>query len=279
MKRLKFALTFNAIFSFVTGLLLVTMPDYISQLFGVNHGASFSYLGLSLVLFSIIVLYVSRQRHIHILNALIISLLDLIWVLASLIILILDPFQFKMTGDIIIAAVALIVLLIAIMQIFGITKLDQKNNSGYKEFRFERSVPANKSRVWQVISDVANYHHFAPNIDDVEIISGNGKGMIRKCSQGKNSWTEDCIKWKDGDQFSFRVNTNEPDYPYPLSFLQGTWKATPVSDGESKIEMIFELKYSSKSFNILLHPLMAPKFRNIVEELLDNWEKKIKSSV
>lgn len=278
MKRLKFALTFNAIFSLVTGLLLVTMPDYISQLFGVTHGASFFYLGLSLVLFSIIVLYVSRQRHIHILYALIISLLDLIWVLASLIILILDPFQFKMTGDVIIAAVALIVLSIAIMQLFGIAKVDQVKSDN-KVLSFERIVPGNNIKVWNIISDVANYHRVAPNIDDVQIISGNGEGMVRQCSQGKSSWTEECIDWKDGEQFSFKVNTDDPNYPFPLSFLQGTWKVASANNGESKIELVFEFQYKRKAFNVLLHPLMAPKFKSIAEELLDNWEKKITSEI
>jgi ribosome-associated toxin RatA of RatAB toxin-antitoxin module len=278
MKRLKFALTFNAIFSLVTGLLLVTMPDYISQLFGVTHGASFFYLGLSLVLFSIIVLYVSRQRHIHILYALIISLLDLIWVLASLIILILDPLQFKMTGDVIIAAVALIVLSIAIMQLFGIAKVDQVKSDN-KVLSFERIVPGNNIKVWNIISDVANYHRVAPNIDDVQIISGNGEGMVRQCSQGKSSWTEECIDWKDGEQFSFKVNTDDPNYPFPLSFLQGTWKVASANNGESKIELVFEFQYKRKAFNVLLHPLMAPKFKSIAEELLDNWEKKITSEI
>ena len=278
MKSLKFALTFNAIFSLVTGLLLVTMPDYISQLFGVTHGASFFYLGLSLVLFSIIVLYVSRQRHIHILYALIISLLDLIWVLASLIILILDPLQFKMTGNVIIAAVALIVLSIAIMQLFGIAKVDQVKSDN-KVLSFERIVPGNNIKVWNIISDVANYHRVAPNIDDVQIISGNGEGMVRQCSQGKSSWTEECIDWKDGEQFSFKVNTDDPNYPFPLSFLQGTWKVASANNGESKIELVFEFQYKRKAFNVLLHPLMAPKFKSIAEELLDNWEKKITSEI
>lgn len=274
MKRLKFALTFNSLFSAITGLLLVIFSNYISQIFDVNQTTPFSYLGVALVLFSFLVIYISLQQPIQILPALIISFLDIIWVLASLFILIFDTFQFSVTGHAITAAVALIVFAIAMMQLFGIAKVDQVK-SGNKVLSFERIVPGNNIKVWNIISDVANYHHVAPNIDDVQIISGNGEGMVRQCTQGKSSWTEDCVKWNDGEEFSFKVNTDDPSYPFPLSFLQGTWKVAPANNGESKIEMVFEFQYKRKAFNVLLHPLMAPKFRSIAEELLDNWEKKL----
>jgi hypothetical protein len=60
--------------------------------------------------------------------------------------------------------------------------------------------------------------------------------------------------------------------------LQGTWKVLPTNSNEkTKIEMIFELQYKKKAFDIILHPFMAPKFGSIVDELLDNWESKLVS--
>ncbi len=276
MNLLRFALTFNSIFSFVTGLTLTLWGSTISEIFGVNDYLIFTLLGVSLVGFSIAVFGVSRQKPIRPLPVLVIIILDLVWVLASIPLLLLNPLELTETGNIIIGVVALVVFTVAFMQLIGLSKVDSNDTTGFKELIVERSINADKQAVWEVISDVANYHHVAPNIDDVKIISGKGEGMIRECSQGKSSWTEDCVLWKEGEQFSFRANTNAKDYPFPFTFLQGTWRVIPNGHNHSKIELKFEFRFKRKILNILLHPLMAPKFRSIVKELLDNWEEKLK---
>jgi len=275
MKILRFALIFNSAFSFATGLTLALQGYAIAEIFGVDETPVFTLLGIGLLAFSIAVFAVSRQKPVQTLAVLVIIILDLVWVLSSIPLLLLNPFEFTQTGNIIVGAVALVVFLAALMQSTGLSKVDSNDTTGYKELKFERSVNANTQTVWDVISDVANYHHVAPNIDDVKIISGNGTGMVRECSQGDGRWTEECILWNEGEQFSFKVNTDAPDYPFPLSFLQGTWEVTPHGANQSKIEMKFEFKYKRNILNVLLHPLMAPKFRSIVKELMDKWEEKI----
>lgn len=275
MKSLRYSLRFNSLFSLATGLTLAVQSGEIAQLFGVQESWPFTVLGISLILFSAAVYYVSRQKRILPLPVLIIIVLDLVWVLASIPLIIVNPFEITQIGNILVGVVAVIVFTAAFMQSIGLSKVDKNPETGFKELEFERTVAAENHTVWKVISDVANYHHVAPNIDDVKILSGSGKGMVRQCSQGKGSWTEKCISWQDGDHFSFQVNTDEPNYPFPLSFLQGTWKVIPNGGNHTKIKMRFELQYNKKILNIILHPLMAPKFGDIVEELLDNWEKKL----
>jgi len=275
MNILRFGLTFNALFSFVTGLTLVLRSHAIAEIFGVENTPAFMILGVSLILFSIVVFSVSLQKPIRPLPAFVISVMDLFWVLGSALLLLLNPFEFTHTGNVIVGVVALLVLLAAVMQGTGIWTVDKNPDTGRKELKFNRLVDADAKTVWNLISDVANYHHVAPNIDDVKIISGSGEGTVRECSQGDGRWTEDCILWKDGEQFSFRVNTEAPDYPFPFSFLQGTWIVVPKGRNQSVIEMTFEFQYKKDILNLLLHPMMAPKFRSIVKELLDNWEKKL----
>lgn len=275
MKLLQIALIFNSLFSLATGTLLAAQSEKMAQLFGIQLSLPFTVLGFGLITFSIAVYIISRQNPVRPLLVLIIIVLDFIWVLASFILLITNPFEITQTGNILAGAVAFIVFTIALIQSIGLSKIDTNSKTGFKQLRFERIVDADSQQVWNMISDVAHYHHVAPNIDEVEIISGNKQGMIRRCSQGKYNWTENCIHWNDGEQFSFRVNTNEPDYPFPLSFLQGTWKVLPLRESKSKIEMVFEFQYKKKLFNILLHPLMGQKFRSIAEELLDTWESKL----
>jgi len=275
MEFLKFALLSNSLFSLTIGIILTVQASSISNLFGVQESWFFTALGIALVLFSTILFYIGRQKPIHPISAFVIIILDIMWVAGSAVILLLDPFNLTQTGNILIGIVALIVLVITLLEARGLYLLDKNPKTGFKEFKYKRKVSANKSTAWKIISDVANYHHVAPNIDEVKVISGLGEGMVRQCSQGDGTWTEKCILWNEGVEYSFRVNTDAPSYPFPFSFLQGTWKVQPINERESIIEMLFELQFSKKIYNLLLHPFMAPKFDKIVDELLDNWEGKI----
>ncbi len=126
-----------------------------------------------------------------------------------------------------------------------------------------------------MISDVGNYHTVAPNIDNSQIISGEKNGMVRSCSHGKDSWTETCTLWEDESQYSFKVNTEAEDYPYPLKFLKGTWIVNEVSNNETEIIMVFEFEYKKAIQNVLIHPLMKFQFTKVCKEVLDNWQAKI----
>lgn len=128
MESLKTALMLNAVFSLVTGIILVFGSGPISQIFSVSQDRPFFFLGFGLILFASTVFYVGRQKPIEIFQAYIISAQDFIWVLASILLLIIDPFQFSKAGNVIIAVVALIVLAFALMQVSAITKVNRNLN-------------------------------------------------------------------------------------------------------------------------------------------------------
>lgn len=130
MKSLKTALMLNAVFSLVTGIILVFSSGPIAQIFSVSQGRPFFFLGFGLILFASIVFNIGRQKQIEPFQAYIISAQDLIWVLASILLLIFDPFQFSKAGNVIIAVVALIVLAFALMQVSAIITINRNSNSG-----------------------------------------------------------------------------------------------------------------------------------------------------
>ena len=182
MKRV---LIINALFSGLSGILLIVLHKPVAHMFGVNSSSPFWIVGIVLLLFSFSIVYeIKRQNSLAILW---IITQDLLWVIASVYLLIFNPFDISLLGNYTIAVVAIIVLIMAINQVSALAKVDTVNISGDKQFKFSRTVKATKSDAWTVISDVANYHKVAPNIDDVKIISGNGEGMIRSCSHRKES--------------------------------------------------------------------------------------------
>lgn len=186
-------------------------------------------------------------------------------------------FRQLISGNEAFALVALSVLFLAVGQVQALAQTGASGSQkGMKQFVFKREVKAPKLMVWAVISDVGNYHEVAPNIDTSTIVSGSGKGMVRHCSHGKDQWSEVCTLWDEESAYSFEVNTEAPDYPYPLSFLKGNWAVEEVSENRSRIVMTFDFRYKRGWQRVFLHPFMKSRFGKICEELLDNWEQLLK---
>jgi len=273
MNSLQKHLTANAVFSTLCGIIVLVFQEKVEQIFNVEPSNFFLVLGTLLILFALsIVVEIKKQRAIPILW---ITIQDMLWVIGSVILMVWNPFNISIEGNIIIGIVAFFVLLFGFGQARGLSRIDEGANRGEKVFQFERKVKGTRSQVWDVISDVANYHQVAPNIDGSEIISGEKQGMVRSCSHGKDSWTETCTLWEEEKQYSFMVDTTAPDYPYPLKSLKGTWIVDELTANESKISMVFEFEYKKDIQNILVHPFMKYKFTKVCKELLDNWRKLI----
>ncbi len=273
MNQLQKSLLVNALFSGISGIVLVAINRPIANLFGISNTSVFWIIGVALVSFSLTIIYqMQRQNSIGVLA---IILQDYLWVLGSMVLLVAQPFEILRTGNVIIAVIALVVFLMAINQAKALAHMDGNLVQGTKRLSFERWMKASKSRVWKVISNVANYHEVAPNVDEVIIISGKGEGMVRSCSHGKDSWTETCSLWEEEKEYAFEVNTAAPNYPYPFKFLKGTWKVEEFNSSQTKVIVLFEFEYSRKFHNWLLHPILKGKFSKTAEKLMDNWQNQI----
>jgi len=271
MNRLQKSLRINAIFSSVSGIVLIAFNQPIAKLFDTTNNSVFWIIGTVLLFFACTILYeVIKQRPLAVLW---IIMQDFLWVLGSIFMVAVNPFEISKTGNLTVAVIALIVLFMGINQSKALAQVDSNAVKGKKHFRFQRVVKASKPAVWKVIADVANYDKVAPNIDDVKIISGEGQGMVRSCSHGKDSWTETCSMWQEEKTYSFEVNTAAQNYPYPFKFLKGTWEVQEIDSTTTKIVMLFDYEYRHGFQNILVHPLLKGKFTKTAHELLDNWQK------
>lgn len=273
MNILQIALLGNAIFSISTGLCLLIFRNKVAHWFGQQNATVFLIIGLGLLYFSYTIFKQLKNPEPEAVFYIIVQ--DLIWILLSIAILKMKPFNITVLGNQIIAGVAFIVLFFGIGQSVGLAQTDATKDKRIKRLSFERVVNATKESTWKAVSDVSNYHKVAPNIDSVEIISGKGKGMVRRCSHKTDHWTEAATLWEEGEQYSFQVNTDAESYPYPLKYLKGTWKVEEISKNQTKITMIFEFTYKWKIHNLIIHPFMKKEFNKICGELLDNWQARL----
>lgn len=273
MKILRITLLSNALFSLLSGLVLLLFYQSVSQWFGVDHKITFWVLGIGLLIFAYTVFIEVKKPEPIKVFAIIVQ--DLMWVIGSIVLLSFKPFGISLLGNQVIAIVAFMVFLFGVGQTIGLAQVDNHKEKGLKKIVVERIVNANKERTWKTVANVGNYHSVAPNIDSVEIISGEKEGMVRKCTHKADSWTEVATLWEEGETYSFKVNTEAHDYPYPLKYLTGNWLVEEVAENKTRIRMTFEFIYKRKIHNILIHPFLIKKFNKTCDELLDNWQKEL----
>ena len=114
MNKLQKALRVNAIFSGISGITAIVFHQSIAHIFELEQGNIFWIIGIALLYFSAtIILEINKQRRLPIIW---IIIQDFIWVIASAVILLFQPFVISALGNYTIAGTALIVLFMAIIQ-------------------------------------------------------------------------------------------------------------------------------------------------------------------
>jgi len=121
MISLKTTLLINGVSSAVTGLLLVLLAGPIATLFGVAATDPFIGVGLFLLVFGVFVLITSLRLPINPRAVRLISTLDMLWVVASIVAVVGLAATISLFGLIAIAAVAVWVAAMAYLQTKGLS--------------------------------------------------------------------------------------------------------------------------------------------------------------
>jgi hypothetical protein len=123
MTTLKNVLLINAVSSGATGLGLLVVPGIVATLFGVPLTQPFLGVGIFLFAFAALVFIVSRNKDLSKGSVRLIIVLDVVWVVASFVIVLLQLFDLSALGYISIFAVAAWVGLMAYLQFNGLKNL------------------------------------------------------------------------------------------------------------------------------------------------------------
>ena len=127
---LKTALKTNALFSFSTGVSCLVLPQQLGNWMNIQNSTVFYILGIGLIFFAAFVAFTAFQKEVitSLVNQIIVQ--DVLWVLVSIILLIMNPFGISFVGNMMILIVAIIVLIFAILQYIGLKRyqIGDKNN-------------------------------------------------------------------------------------------------------------------------------------------------------
>ncbi len=122
MNKLQKALISNAIFSSVSGVLLILLNHRMAELFGTDNNTVFWIVGLMLVFFALTIVYEVRKQRKPAVMWIIIQ--DFAWVLGSAILILFNPFEITLTGNILIGIIALIVSYMGMNQLIALKQYD-----------------------------------------------------------------------------------------------------------------------------------------------------------
>lgn len=114
--KLKNVLLINAISSGATGILLTAMPNFFAELFAVGNSMPFTEVGIFLILFSMFVFITALSSQARKSRAKIITALDVTWVIASAVVVVILFSSISTIGSFLIIGVAVWVGLMAYLQ-------------------------------------------------------------------------------------------------------------------------------------------------------------------
>jgi ribosome-associated toxin RatA of RatAB toxin-antitoxin module len=139
-----------------------------------------------------------------------------------------------------------------------------------------RSFDAPAAVVWAVVTDPDVYAAVAPNLTSVEILEGEGEGMVRRCVDADgNAWTEVCHTWEEGRGFAVAVDVGTSEFHRRLfSRFEGEWRlAERPDDVRVTVRFDFDARYGPLGW--VVGRYLAYRAPPMVEAILDGWATEI----
>jgi ribosome-associated toxin RatA of RatAB toxin-antitoxin module len=140
------------------------------------------------------------------------------------------------------------------------------------EISASRVIDAPSAVVWDVVTDHDLYAEVAPNLATVEVLDGEGVGMVRRCvDTDGNEWTESCTRWDDGSAFAVAVDVEHSEFHRRLfGRFEGEWSVSEHPDGVVvTIRFDFEPRYGP--FGALVSWYLERRASPILDAILDRW--------
>lgn len=230
------AISSNAVFSAVTGGLLLFGGFAPAPLFRVDAWL-LSTIGGGLIVFAAVLVWLLSEPRRLVAGGRGVVAADAAWIGGTGALLALSPSSaLSAAGRVALVAVSAMVAVIAAAQVIGLHRAGSGPVSGSSPIalRVRRLIPVATERVWAAVADAGGYARFAPGIAATTIVSGEGPGMVRVCTDDQGGqWAEHCTLWDEGHRYRMTVDVST----YPISYrmllheFAQTWTVERVGDG------------------------------------------------
>lgn len=251
--------------------------------FGFPGATTLLVVGAGLGLFGASVLFTGLQRRLNPFMVKVIIAFDLGWVVLSAVALVLASSVLTLLGVWIVVGLAAMVLVFALAQALGLAILYQGESAlsvardgRVRRVKLTRAVDVPKATAWEVMIDHEAYADIAENLASVEIVDGEGHGMCRRCYGSDGStWMETSHVWEEGERYGFTIDTEAPDYPYPLARLAAVWSVKSLGDTRSVVSIEFEVEPRTSLKGAIFVRVSMLMFPKLLDRLLGRWAVKM----
>ncbi|MGF1661868.1 MAG: SRPBCC family protein [Kineosporiaceae bacterium] len=265
--RLRTALRANVLFSTAGAVLLLVAGPVVAGPWGLGPAWLPAVVGAGLVAFALVVARLAVQPAGPRLRrgTVAVTVADLTWVLATVVVLLWVPP--RPSGVVVLVALAGGVAALAAAQIRGLVAAGAGGPLADDDvIEVSGRIAAPPGAVWPLVADHHLYGRLAPGLDRVEIVSGPGEPLRRRCtsSQG-SSWEETCTLWEEGRRFAVEVDTS--DYPFPIARMRGLWQVDADPEGSLvtlRLAARAEPTVRGGLTAILLRPVLARALRRVL---------------
>lgn len=257
-RPLRSALLANALFSTISGVLMLAMPTRIGAVLGIDAPVVLQLIGLGLLVFAADLFHQLTRSRMATWRALYASAGDFLWVAATLGGLLLFPDVLSETGLRLVTAVAGIVLLFGTWQLWAIDRA-HRVASGLHRHCVRVHVPVAADAMWSVVGRIGDIGRYMPSLQVSEILEGKapGVGAVRRCvDQRGTAWSEKCVAFDAGRSFVVRFLTDAPGFPFPARTMVGGWEVTPSGHG-CDVQVWWELEAKPRWLAPIFLPFLA----------------------
>lgn len=273
----------NSAFSALNGAVLLVAAGFLSPALLIDPvdwaPLGLRLLGVGLVGFAVLLFILAKNRFVSKATVNEIVVLDALWVVGSFVIVVFFGHMLTAMGTWLIIIVAIVVALFAVAQFAGAVKIAKplpvanvNSKDGILTATVTRSVNAPLQVVWDVMTDHPAYADVASNIAKVEVLSGDGLGMKRRCfgPEGEN-WQETCDFFVPRQAYGFQIHTEADDYPYPISELSGKWSVKPLDTGAEFCIQITAKPKGNLLTRFIFSVVAKQQFKAVLIDLADAW--------
>ena len=120
---LRKALMGNALFSILSGLIILFAQRWVLRILGLSHNLSLVILAIALIVFATTLVINARRQPMKLSDAWVAVSMDLIWVVGSSVLIFVVPFS--TVGKWVVGLVAELVLAFAVLQFVGIRRIQK----------------------------------------------------------------------------------------------------------------------------------------------------------
>lgn len=243
----RLALAFNLVFSASCAATLLLAGPGVGQALGGFPNWFMTALGAGLAGFVMLIAYALARLRIAI--VLLISAMDLVWVVGTLPLLAI-PGLLSTQGAMIVVAVAAAVGLAALLQLRGVKAMLRVEDGEPDMYRhcvvLKSEVDA--GALWAVVRKLDSISLYSDALKSSHMVAGDGAepvpGAVRVCTNSNDqSWSEELISIDEkARSFVLRFCSEADDFPFPFRNMSGGWTVKPQRGGGSTVEVWWRVR-------------------------------------